>query len=85
MSVADCPIDFGSAVYSPLSSASPFEFYGEDPYGSFYSSPAFTFGTAGGLYRSANPGQAEVLAQMPANEAVVEVPTVVHMRRGRKV
>jgi hypothetical protein len=85
MSVADCPIDFGSAVYSPLSSASPYEFYGEDPYGSFYSNPAFTFGTAGAFYRSANTGQAEVLEQMPADEAIIKVPTAVHMRRGRKV
>ena len=86
MSVADCPIDFGSSVYSPLSGVtSPYEFYGEDPYGSFYSNPAFMIGTAGGFYRSASPGQAEVLAQLPADELVVQVPTAIQLRRGRKV
>eukprot|EP00291_Cryptomonas_curvata_P026895 CAMPEP_0172175180 /NCGR_PEP_ID=MMETSP1050-20130122/14074_1 /TAXON_ID=233186 /ORGANISM="Cryptomonas curvata, Strain CCAP979/52" /LENGTH=218 /DNA_ID=CAMNT_0012847233 /DNA_START=34 /DNA_END=690 /DNA_ORIENTATION=+ len=85
MSVADCPIDFGSSVYSPLSTISPYDFYGEDSYGSFYANPSFMVGTAGSFFRSANPGQAQVLAQIPRDELVVEVPTKVHMMRGRKV
>jgi hypothetical protein len=85
MSVADCPIDFGSSVYSPLSTISPYDFYGEDSYGSFYANPSFMVGTAGSFFRSANPGQAQVLAQIPRDELVVEVPTKVRMMRGRKV
>jgi hypothetical protein len=85
LSVAGCPLDFGSSVYSPLSTISPYDFYAGDSYGSFYSDPAFLIGTAGNFYRSASPAQAQLLSEIPGDELVVEVPTSVRLMRGRKV
>ncbi len=86
MSLADCPIDFGSSVYTPLSAiSSPYDFYGGDSYGSFYTNPSFLMGTAGSFYRSSGPAQAQLLSELPKDELVLEVPTAVHLMRGRKI
>jgi len=84
MTVASCPLDIGS-VYTPLSSVSPYDFYGEDSFGySSYGNPEFLMGTAG-MFRGANGASSQVLAQIPEDELVLEVPVAAKMLRGRKM